>query len=102
MLEKVRYGSSGILSYGIFFTKTTRVQLSWRRMGSQQVASAQSTSALVYFFITDHIIKKVLNVEWGPKNDMIGDLMTNTTQESLFKKYRDLIMGVTSIKKNIK
>ena len=71
-------------------------------MGSQQVASAQSTSALVYFFITGHIIKKVLNLEWGPKNDMIGDLMTNTTQESLFKKYRDLIMGVTPIKKNIK
>ena len=71
-------------------------------MGSQQVASAQSTSALVHFFITDHIIKNVLNVEWGPKNDMIGDLMTNTTQESLFKKYRDLIMGVTPIKKNIK
>ena len=41
-----------------------------------------------------------LNVEWCPTNDMIGYLMTKTTQAIIFKKFIDLIMGVIPIKKD--
>ena len=33
-------------------------------------------------------------MEWCPNGDMIGDFMTKPTRGALFKKFRDLIMGV--------
>ena len=56
---------------------------------------------ICFFFITDLISKKELNVEWCHTNYMIGDFMTNPTQGSLFKKCIYLIMGVIPIKKDI-
>ena len=50
-----------------------------------------------YFFITDRINKKELKVEWCPTADMTGDFMTKPTQGSLFRKFRDLIMGVVPV-----
>jgi hypothetical protein len=50
-----------------------------------------------FFFVTDRVQKKELTVEWLPTGEMIGDFMTKPTQGSLFKKFRDLIMGVTTI-----
>ncbi len=47
-----------------------------------------------YYFVTDRINKGELAVEWCPTGDMIGDFMTKPTQGSLFKKFRDQIMGV--------
>ena len=55
-----------------------------------------------FFVINDRIIRKELNIEWCPTNDMIGYFMTNPTQGSLFKKFRNLIMGGISTIKNIK
>ena len=50
-----------------------------------------------FFFITDHISNKELNVEWCPKNEMIGYFMTKPMQGSIFIKSKDLIMGVILI-----
>jgi hypothetical protein len=47
-----------------------------------------------YFFVTDRINKGELTVEWCPTADMIGDFMTKPTQGSMFKRFRDQIMGV--------
>ncbi len=47
-----------------------------------------------YFFVTDRINNKELEVEWCPTAEMTGDFMTKPTQGKLFKKFRDQIMGV--------
>ena len=47
-----------------------------------------------YFFITDRIANGDLNIEWCPTGEMVGDYMTKPLQGSLFKKFRDIIMGV--------
>ena len=55
-----------------------------------------------FFLIAKYISKEEFNVEWWPTNKMIGYLMTKTMQGSLFNKFRELIMGVIPIKKDIK
>ena len=52
-----------------------------------------------YFFVTDRIAKGELKVEWCPTLEMIGDYMTKPLQGSLFRKFRDLIMGVVPIER---
>jgi hypothetical protein len=47
-----------------------------------------------YFFITDRIAKGEITIEWCPTADMVGDYMTKPLQGALFKKFRDIIMGV--------
>ncbi len=51
-----------------------------------------------YFFITDRISKGEVRVEWCPTKEMVADFMTKPLQGSAFKKFRDLIMGLLSIK----
>jgi hypothetical protein len=46
-----------------------------------------------YFFITDRISKGEVRVEWCPTKQMVADFMTKPLQGSIFKKFRDLIMG---------
>jgi hypothetical protein len=50
-----------------------------------------------YFFVTDRIRAKELNVEWCPTGLMIGDFMTKPLQGALFQRFRDLLMGVIKI-----
>jgi hypothetical protein len=50
-----------------------------------------------YFFITDRISKNELSVVWCPTGNMIGDYATKPLQGAVFKKFRDLIMGVVPI-----
>jgi hypothetical protein len=52
-----------------------------------------------YFFITDRISKGEVRVEWCPTSEMIADFMSKPLQGALFKKFRDLIMGVTPLSK---
>ena len=47
-----------------------------------------------YFFITDRVKKGDVSVVWCPTRDMIADYATNPLQGSLFKKFRDQIMGL--------
>mmetsp|Transcript_35752 Transcript_35752/g.72576 ORF Transcript_35752/g.72576 Transcript_35752/m.72576 type:complete len:186 (+) Transcript_35752:173-730(+) len=49
-----------------------------------------------YFFITDRIAKGEVKVEWCPTAEMIGDYMTKPLQGALFRKFRDIIMGVVA------
>jgi hypothetical protein len=47
-----------------------------------------------YLFVTDIIQSGKLSVEWCPMADMVGDFWTKPSQGSLFRKHRDLIVGV--------
>jgi hypothetical protein len=55
-----------------------------------------------YYFITDRIAKGEVRVEWCPTKDMIADFMTKPLQGSLFKKFRDVIMGAISTEEMLK
>ena len=50
-----------------------------------------------YFFITDRVANGELSIEWCPTGDMVGDYMTKPLQGALFKKFRDMIMGVVEV-----
>jgi hypothetical protein len=50
-----------------------------------------------FFFITDRVMKNELSVVWCPTGDMIGDYATKPLQGAVFKKFRDLIMGVVPV-----
>ena len=47
-----------------------------------------------YFFITDRIKSRELNVAYCPTGDMVADYFTKPLQGSAFRKLRDIIMNV--------
>lgn len=53
--------------------------------------------AIWYFFSTDRIAKGELTVEWCPTANMIADFMKKPTQGAIFRKFRDIIMGIETI-----
>ena len=53
-----------------------------------------------YFFITDRINMKEIEIEWCPTKEMVAYFMTKPLQGSHFSRLRDLIMGMTSINKS--
>ncbi len=52
-----------------------------------------------YFFITDRVNMKEIEIEWCPTKEMVADFMTKPLQGSHFRRLRDLIMGMSSVKK---
>ncbi len=52
-----------------------------------------------YFFITDRINIKEIEIEWCPTKEMVADFMTKLLQGSHFRRLHDLIMGMSSINK---
>ena len=53
-----------------------------------------------YFFITDRVNMKEVEIKWCPTKDMVADFMTKPLQGSHFRRLHDLIMGMTSIKRS--
>ena len=54
--------------------------------------------AIRYFFVTDRIAKGELTIEWCPTAAMIADFMTKPLQGALFRKFRDIVLGIDVIK----
>ena len=50
-----------------------------------------------YFFITDRASKGELSIEWCPTANMVGDFATKPLHGALFRKFRDMIMGVVPL-----
>ena len=51
-----------------------------------------------YFFVTEKKAKGELTIEWCPTADMIADFMTKPLQGVLFRKFRDIVLGIDVIK----
>ena len=47
-----------------------------------------------YFFITDRIKAREVTIEYCPTKSMVADFFTKPLQGSLFRKFRDQILGV--------
>jgi hypothetical protein len=53
-----------------------------------------------YFFITNRINMKEVEIKWCPSTkEIVADFMTKPLQRSHFRRLCNLIMGMTSIKK---
>ncbi len=52
-----------------------------------------------YFFITDRVNMKEIEIEWCSTKEIVADFMTKPLQGSHSRRLRDLIMGMSSIKK---
>jgi hypothetical protein len=50
--------------------------------------------AIRYFFISDKVLSKEVEVEFMPTDSMLADILTKPLQGSLFKKFRDLLLNV--------
>ena len=46
-----------------------------------------------YFFVKDRVDKGEIKVEYCPTEQMLADFYTKPLQGSLFRKFRDVIMG---------
>ena len=47
-----------------------------------------------YFFVTDRIAAKEMNMEYCPTLDMIADYFTKPLQGSQFRRFRNIILGI--------
>ena len=47
-----------------------------------------------YFFITDRVNMKEVEIEWCPTKEMVADFMTKPLQGSHFRRLCGLIMGI--------
>ena len=50
-----------------------------------------------YFFVKDRVDKGELNIKYCPTHMMLADYFTKPLQGSLFRKFRDVIMGIDDI-----
>jgi Reverse transcriptase (RNA-dependent DNA polymerase) len=53
-----------------------------------------------YYFVTNRVNMKEIEIEWCPTKDMVADFMTKPLQGSHFRRLRDLIMGMTKVEKS--
>ena len=53
-----------------------------------------------YYFVTNRVNMKEIEIEWCPTKDMVADFMTKPLQGSHFRRLRDLIMGMTKAVKS--
>ena len=71
-----------------------RASISLENNGKASSSKRTKHINIRFFFVTDRIAKGEVRVEWCPTLEMIGDCMTKPLQGALFRKPRDLIMGV--------
>ena len=50
-----------------------------------------------YFFLQDRMISELLSVEYCPTECMLADFFTKPLQGSLFRKFRDVLLGYQHI-----
>ena len=50
-----------------------------------------------YFWVKDHVDKKMVEIKYCPTTLMLADFFTKPLQGSLFDKFRSVVMGQTHI-----
>jgi hypothetical protein len=83
----------GVKNNVLFQDKKSSILLEKNRKASSSKRTKHIN--IRYFFITDRVKKEEVSVVWCPTGDMIGDFATKRLQGSLFRKFRNQIMGVT-------
>jgi hypothetical protein len=94
-----------LMAQGYGVTENLLLQYSRSSMLLERNGKASSSKStwhinIHYFFITDRVNMKEVEIEWCPTKDMVADFMTKPLQGSHFRRLHDLIMGMTSIKRS--
>ena len=50
-----------------------------------------------YFFVTDRVAAKEVNIQYCPTDEMIADFFTKPLQGSPFRKFRDQVMNIEGV-----
>ena len=66
-------------------------------MGTDLLQKILAMLTFAIFFVKDMIDKKLVRVLYCPTGKMLADFFTKPLQGSLFRFFRDIIMGYTSI-----
>jgi hypothetical protein len=82
------------LKDNISYQDNTTSTIPMEKNGKMSTGKMTKHINIRYFFCADRIKKGELSVEYCPTLDMIADYFTKPLQGSLFRKLRDLIMGV--------
>lgn len=64
------------------------------RNGKMSSGKRTKHIAVRYFFVTDRIKAGELSAVWCPTGKMIADFLTKPLQGAMFKRFRDMLMGV--------
>ena len=72
---------------------TIKLARNGRRSSSKQTQHIE----VQYYFITDHIDRDRVQVSYCPTGDMLADYFSKPLQGSLFRKFRNLILNISSM-----
>jgi len=83
--------------YPVYATKIYQDNMSTILLSKNGKASSSKRTRHIdirYFFITDRVANKEIEVIYCPTGDMHADLLTKPLQGSVFKRFRDKIMNI--------
>ena len=72
-------------------TSSIRLELNGKASSSKRTRHIN----IRYFLITDRVNKKEINIEYCPTEEMIADYFTKPLQGSLFRRFRNAVLGMT-------
>ncbi len=98
-MESVLPDGSGIWGNPDLLLQDNQSSILLERNGRASSGKRTWHITIRYFFITDRVNMKEVEIEWCPTKEMVADFMTKPLQGSHFRRLRDLITGTTSIKK---
>jgi hypothetical protein len=104
MMPIVAWSRYFLMAQGYGVTQNLLLQDNWNSILLERIGKASSGKQtwhinIRYFFITDRVNMKEVQIKWCPTKKMVADFMTKPLQGSHFRRLHDLIMGMLSIKK---
>ena len=72
-------------------TSSIRLELNGKASSSKRTRHINTR----YFLITDRVNKKEITIEYCPTEDMIADYFTKPLQGTLFRRFRNTVLGMT-------
>jgi len=89
--------------YGVtenFLLQDNRSSMLLERNGKASSSKCTRHINIRSFLIIDRVNMKEVQIKWCPTKEMVADFMTKPLQGSHFRRLRDLIMGMTSVKRS--
>ena len=79
---------------GTTFTQDNRSAILLEKNGKASSGKRTRHIDIRHFFVSDRVAKGEVSLRWCPTVKMIADFATKLLQGAVFRKFRDLIMGV--------
>ena len=93
--------SQGYIVINNILHQDNRSAILLERNGKMSSGKHTKHIAVRYFFVTDRIKAGEISPKWCPTGEMIVDFLTKPLQGAMFRKFRDMLMGVVpTVNKN--